>query len=65
MVLHPFLKLFNHKLVKQNEKSANTDFNSLPESGVIEFIKNGKVAVNHPEFKVGLFIFNKDDYVLL
>jgi hypothetical protein len=27
------------------------DFNSLPESGVIEFINNGKVAVNHPEFK--------------
>jgi len=27
------------------------DFNSLPESGVIEFMKNGKVAVNHPEFK--------------
>jgi mRNA deadenylase 3'-5' endonuclease subunit Ccr4 len=31
------------------------DFNSLPQSGVIEFINNGKVAVNHPEFK-GKFV---------
>lgn len=27
------------------------DFNSLPQSGVIEFINNGHVAATHPEFK--------------
>jgi hypothetical protein len=27
------------------------DFNSLPESGVIEFIKNGRVPTNHPDLK--------------
>merc|ERR1712147_326607 len=27
------------------------DFNSLPESGVIEFIKNGRVPINHPDLK--------------
>ena len=28
------------------------DFNSLPQSGVIEFIKNGRVPINHPDLKV-------------
>ena len=28
------------------------DFNSLPQSGVIEFIKNGRVPTNHPDLKV-------------
>jgi len=27
------------------------DFNSLPQSGVIEFIKNGRVPTNHPDLK--------------
>ena len=28
------------------------DFNSLPQSGVIEFMKNGRVLTNHPDLKV-------------
>ena len=28
------------------------DTNSLPQSGVIEFIKNGRVPTNHPDLKV-------------
>ena len=28
------------------------DFNSLPQSGVIEFMKNGRVPTNHPDLKV-------------
>ena len=27
------------------------DYNSLPDSGVAEFIQKGKVCLNHPEFK--------------
>ena len=27
------------------------DYNSLPESGVAEFIQNGKVSLNHHEFR--------------
>ena len=30
------------------------DFNSLPQSGVIEFIKNGRVPTNHPDLKVNV-----------
>lgn len=46
-----------HSLRPGHKKDGNVqlllcaDFNSLPDSGVIEFINNGKVAVNHPEFK--------------
>ncbi|XP_070187828.1 uncharacterized protein [Littorina saxatilis] len=31
------------------------DLNSLPDSGVIEFLTNGKVAVNHMDFKDNLY----------
>ena len=27
------------------------DYNSLPESGVAEFIQNGRVCLNHVEFR--------------
>ena len=39
------------------------DFNSLPESGVIEFIKNGRVPINHPDLKVR--ISNRNHNIIL
>lgn len=33
------------------------DYNSLPSSGVTEFVKEGKVELNHPEFQ--RFNYNK------
>lgn len=48
----------NHSLRPNNKYDLNNvqlllcgDFNSLPESGVIEFLSSGRVNMDHPDFK--------------
>ncbi|VDN98263.1 unnamed protein product [Rodentolepis nana] len=41
------------------------DFNSLPQSGVVEFLSNGSVPINHAEFLDNGFKFNFQDWNIL
>ncbi|VUZ42984.1 unnamed protein product [Hymenolepis diminuta] len=41
------------------------DFNSLPQSGVVEFLSNGSIPINHAEFLDNGFKFNFQEWNIL
>ena len=57
--LRQIVETFGHNFRPDRQKKGSdsvhlllcADFNSLPQSGVIEFIRRGRVAATHPEFK--------------